>query len=102
MVDIDIHNNPTHFMCFLKVNLIERQSKWLKLLNDERYVESLKIYDCLIEAVTWNLDSLYVNRWSVLYEMGNNVWAIESFKKALLINVENKLALEGLLMVLSS
>lgn len=100
MIDIDIKNNPFHFGLFLKVRIMDRIEKALKLSDEEKDNEVLEIYNNLIDGVTHCLDSLYVNRWYVLYEMGDNDWAIADFKKALGINNENQLALEFLLAAL--
>ena len=95
MVNIDIYDNPKDFSIFARVKILSRTEKALNLSKEDNQEEAIQIYTNLIEMIEWQED-IYVNRGIAFYEIWEKDLAIADFKKAILLNPTNSLALSFL------
>lgn len=91
MIEEDIKNNSTFFSLFVLKYIQFREQK-AKELPSENAQEAIKIYDDLIEILTYQY-TLYANRWAVYYKEWNIDKAIEDFKRVILLNPDDAMAL---------
>ena len=81
----------------LAKKIIELREQAVFLFGNGDLREALSIYDDLIYIKeTFFTESLYTARWDILYQLGDEDWAIDDFKKASSINPDNQYATEWL------